>query len=94
MLKRSLWLAALSKVFLREKALACYNPHGLFDKKDEHTGRAIEGNWRSDMNENNKMRAAELQGSNNYAGHCKNIRDNFFLYFNISGKVPRQDKFV
>ena len=80
--------------FLCEKALAYCNPPGLFDRKDEHTGRVIEENWRSDMNGNNRMIAAELRESNNYPGHCKNIRDNFYLYSIISGKVPWQDKFV
>ena len=80
--------------FLREKSPARYTPSGSFDREDEHIGRVTEGNWRYDMNEYNGMIATELGGSNNYTRHCKNIRDNFCLYFNISGKVPWQDKFA
>ena len=80
--------------FLREQAPTRYTPPGLFDREDEHTGRVIERNWRSDMNENNGMIAAELGENNNYTRYCKNIRDNFCLYFNTSGKVPWQGKFV
>ena len=79
---------------LCEEAPARHTPTGSFDRKDEHTGRVIEGNGRSDMNENNGMIAAELGGNNNYTSQCKNIRDNFCLYFNTSGKVPWHDKFV
>ena len=44
--------------FLCEKAPARYTPPGWFDRKDEHTSRAIEGNWRSDMNNSNVIVAA------------------------------------
>ena len=71
--------------FLREKPVRYIRP-GLFDREDEHTDRVIEGNWRSDMNENNGMIAAELGGSNNYTRQ-KNISKILVFLFSYSSEL-------
>lgn len=54
----------------------------------------VEGNWRPEMNENDGLTAMDLAGSNKYTYQCKDIKNNFFLYFNTTGNVAWQDKFV
>ena len=58
--KVTLTSCILHNFLLKKKnTSALYSSAGVFDREGEHKGRVIEGNWRSDMNENNGMIAAE-----------------------------------
>ena len=54
-------------------------------------GVVREGSWRT---EHGEMQSIEILGSNNYTTDSKLMRDEFCNYFNTSGRVPWQDKFV
>ena len=77
--------------FLRDKASSRYTPTGSLDIESKEEGRVIDGSWRL---EQGQLQSIAVSGSNNYSNDSKIIRDEFCKYFNTSGKVPWQEKFV
>ena len=61
--------------FLRKKLPVCYNSPGMFDKEDADTGMVIEGNWRLEMNENNRVTA--IKSSHQRCSVKKDVLRNF-----------------
>ena len=77
--------------FLRDKNPSRYTPPGSLDAENIESGTINEGQWRS---ENEGMRSIGNTGSNNYRVDAKLVRDELCNYFNTTGAVPWQNKFV
>ena len=79
--------------FLRIKIPSEYTPPGTFDSENTENGSIQVGEWRSQVNEG--MRSiVPSQTGHNYKRDAKLIRDDFCTYFNGSGAVSWQEKFI
>ena len=78
--------------FLREKVATQYTPSGTLDAENVATGATNLGDWRDAGG--NVLQSTGTERRNNYTNDAKEIRDHFCTYFNSSGAVPWQEKFV
>ena len=76
--------------FLHMKCPSCYTPSESFDKECLETGGIRKGEWRNDFS----FRSLITQRGNRCRTDGKVIREKFCLYFNASGQVPWQNKFI
>ena len=75
---------------LRDKTPDCPHP-GSADIENLEEGKIHEGSWRS---EHGEMPSVSISGSNNCTKSSKQIREEFCNYFNTTGAVPWQEKFI
>ena len=76
--------------FLGDKTPDCPHP-GSVDIENLEEGKIYERGWRS---EHREMPLVSISGSNNFTKSSKEIRDGFCNYFNTTGAVPWQEKFI
>ena len=76
--------------FLRDKA-PLYSPKDSIDFENTDEGKIELGTWRS---EQCGLTSVSITGSNNYRNDAKLIREHFCDYFNTSGQVSWQNKFI
>ena len=72
------------------KPLIVHTQEALISKIFEE-GKIYEGSWRS---EHGEMASVSISGSNNFTKSSKEIREEFCNYFNTTGAVPCQEKFI
>ena len=77
--------------FLRSKIPSEYTPPGSFDTEDIEQGLIQPGEWRA---QGGMQSILPTQTGHNYKRNARSIRDDFCPYFNGSGAVPWQNKFV
>ena len=72
------------------KCPSCYTPSESFDKECLETGGLRKGEWRND----GSFRSLIAQRGNRCRTDGKVVREKFRHYFNTSGQVPWQNKFI
>ena len=72
------------------KCPSCYTPSESFDKECLETGGIRKGEWRND----GSFRSLIAQRGNRCRTDGKVVREKFRHYFNTSGQVPWQNKFI
>ena len=75
---------------LRDKTPDCPHP-GSVDIENLEKGKMHEESWRS---EHGEMPSVSISGCNSYTKSSKEIREEFCNYFNTTGAVPWQEKFI
>jgi hypothetical protein len=64
---------------------------GGFDVEDINMGRTESGDWHNDQNQ---LTDSEINQNRNPWTSAKIIRNNYCQYFNSTGSIPWQNKFV
>ena len=77
--------------YLRCKCPSRYTPPGSIDRECLDDGEIREGEWRNDTS---CFQLLINQGGNRYSLDAKIIRGKFSTYFNTTGRVPWQEKFI